>query len=204
VIQGAHTQPNVQRDFVEWHRGRSPYVVWVLDVDLAPVRQRIEAARQHLEGILLPGYQRQPHLTLDLCGFPADYPTDDEEFSLAWLAEQYAALRRLVLPPFELQIEGLDSFDSAPYLSVRDQGEIAAIRAALAVNGQNRLDFDFVPHVTVGLYGRQVPAVTVNRHLANFVAGPPIRVEINAICLMAYEPADIGGRLQWLGEYRLA
>jgi hypothetical protein len=49
----AKTIRNVQRDFPEWHLGRPHYLLWALDVDLEPVRQRVAAAQRHLSTRLL-------------------------------------------------------------------------------------------------------------------------------------------------------
>lgn len=204
MIDASHTLANERRDFAEWHRGRAPYVVWALDVDVAPMRGRIAAARHHLDGLLLDAYERQPHVTLELCGFPADSPQDDEEFSPDWVEAQIASLRRLALPSFELQVGALRSFASAPYFAVADtSGEISAIRQALAVDRKNRLNFDYVPHVTVGLYGGTWPAAEVISRLAGFDAGEPLKLRIDRVSLMAYEPSLIGGRLTTLSAVEL-
>ena len=65
------TLRNERRDFPEWHRGRPHYLLWAIDTDLAAVRARVVAAQRALDGLLLDGYRRQPHITLALCGFPA-------------------------------------------------------------------------------------------------------------------------------------
>ena len=52
----AKTIRNVQRDFPEWHLGRPHDLLWALDVDLEPVRQRVAAAQRHLSTRLLAGY----------------------------------------------------------------------------------------------------------------------------------------------------
>jgi hypothetical protein len=42
---------------------------WALDVDTPELRQAVSRAECHLSGLLLDDYRRQPHVTLDLCGF---------------------------------------------------------------------------------------------------------------------------------------
>lgn len=201
MIEGSHTLRNERRDFVEWHRGRSPYVLWALDVDQPAVRQRFEAAAAHLADWLLADYCRQPHITLDLCGFPAHPPTAEDEFSLPMLDQAVKASATEFPGPFEIGIGGLNSFSSAPFLSVEDnQGGIAALRHRLTVDGQNRSKNDYVPHVTVGLYRDAWPADAVRQQLKAFNPGNPLSVQIERLTLMAYQPADIGGELDVLGE----
>ena len=106
-----HTLRNERRDFHEWHRGRPHYLLWALDVDTAPLRARVAAAQRALDGLLLEGYVRQPHITLALCGFPATGPLRaEDEFDDALIATQLAALQASAPPVFELGIGGLESF----------------------------------------------------------------------------------------------
>lgn len=200
-----HTLPSERRDFVEWRRGRTHYVVWALDLDGPAVRERMVAAQACLGGWLLDGYRRQPHVTLALCGFPAATPAGDE-FGAAALRAQCQRLAALGLAPFELRIGGLASFQSAPYLTVDDDvGAVAALRAAL--NGGDVPDGRYaphVPHVTVGLYAGPWPADDLRARLAGFEAGPPLALRVRQVRLMAYEAADIGGPLQTLGAFDLA
>lgn len=202
--QASHTLRNECRDFVEWHRGRSPYVLWALDVDLPAVRQRLAAAAAHLDGLLLAGYRRQAHVTLDLCGFPAAVPQAGDEFSPVELAAHCQAQAASFPAPFMIEVGGLESFTSAPYLSVNDpQQGIAALRAVIAVNGRNRSKNDYVPHVTVGLYADAWPAAGVRARLAAFPPAPTVVCRIDKLALLAYQPQEIGGPLQRLGEFCL-
>ena len=205
LIEGARTVRNVRRDFPEWHLGRSPFVFWALDVDSAAIRAQVARATAHLGGFLLDGYDRQPHVTLDLCGFPVASGGRADEFAPEYLARQCAALGAARIPAFEIEVGGLSSFSSAAFLGVADQGgHIGAIRACLAVDGQARLLGNYVPHVTVGLYGGAWPADEVGTKLAGFSAGEAIRCRIDCISLMAYQPTEIGGPLTCLADYLLA
>lgn len=204
LIEGSHTVCNVRRDFSEWHLGRSPYVFWGLDVDVPAIREIVARAALHLDGYLLDGYTRHPHVTLDLCGFPCARPTHPDEFSPDLLARQCSALRAADLSVFEIDVVGLSSFSSAPFLSVADPGGfIATVRRCLAVDGNARLFGDYVPHVTVGLYGGAWPVADVADRLTNFSAGERTRCLIERISLLAYEPTEIGGPLACLADYSL-
>lgn len=205
LIEGSQTLPNVRRDFPEWHRGRAPYVFWALDVDLPAVRAQVALAGAHLDGFLLDGYGRQPHVTLDLCGFPSVIPGRSDEFSPFLLERQCSALCAARIPVFEIEVGRLSSFSSAPFLTVVDRaGHIAAVRACLAVDGQPRLFGDYVPHVTVGLYADAWPVAEVGAKLASFAAGHGTFCRIERISLMAYQPSEVGGPLSCLADYELA
>lgn len=200
----SRTMKTERRDFAEWHRGRSPYVFWALDVDLPAVRAELARVAAGLGGLLLDEYQRQPHVTLDLCGFPQPRPAGDDEFGAGLLEGQIARLSAAGLAPFEIVIGGLNSFLSAAYLDVDDPADrLATLRAALAESGSNRLFGDYVPHCTVGLYGAEWPTGEVLSRFRHLSDAPAIRVRIDRVSLMSYEPAAIAGRLQILGDFWL-
>lgn len=199
------TMASERRDFVEWHRGRSPYVFWALDVDTPELRQALSWAECHLSGLLLDDYRRQPHVTLDLCGFPAASPGDADEFSVAWLNDRVQRLRAAGLAEFAIEIGGLSSFISAPYLDARGaDASLATIRQCLADGSGNRLLGNYVPHCTVGLYAAAWPAGPVVERLLAFSGPGALRLAIKRISLMSYHPAEIAGPLSLLGDFWLA
>ena len=205
LIEGAHTLRNVCRDFPEWHRGRSPYVFWALDVDFPAVRAQVKRAGDHLSGLLLDSYSRQPHVTLELCGFPSHAPAGDDEFSKEMIDRQCSALRAAQVPAFEIIIGGLASFSSAPFLQVADfAGRIAAVRNCLAVDGRHRLLGRYVPHVTVGLYADAWPVTNFAARFGQYVAGEPSHCQIERVSLMSYSPSLIGGELSAVADFHLA
>ncbi len=198
------TQPSIRRDFVEWHRGRQPYVFWALDVDTPAVADSVARHARLLADGLLEGYRRQPHVTLDVCGFPSPRPADGDEFGPELLARQLAALRLARPAPFAIAIGAADSFLSAPYLTVRDpRGGIGALRRCLAIDGAHRLLGDYVPHVTIGLYARSLVFSEVRERLLGGRRDSLV-FPVARLSLMAYAPAEIGGQLACLADYELA
>lgn len=210
------TLKNECRDFFEWHRGRAPYVLWAIAVDSPAVRRRVAGAAAAMADLLLASYRRQPHVTLALCGFPADLPGSHDEFSAACLARQVAALRRTLagMRSFELRLGELATFDSAPYLAVADEdGAIAAIRQALTSaqrpgQGSGHWAGDerphvYVPHVTVGLYRDRWPLAEVHARIRRHAKDTPLAVRIDRVSLLAYDPREIGGALTPWGEFSL-
>ncbi len=192
---------NVDRDFVEWHCGRPRYVVWAIDADLPVMQARVKAAQAQLDGLLLDGYARQPHITLALCGFPGVQPLLPDEFGTELLARQVATLQRTPPAPFDVSIGALSSFLSAPYLSVTDTlGGVAHIRACLNSDSNTQ---DYTPHVTVGLYADAWPTDSVRPRLTAFTPGSAITLRVNHIGLFAYEASYIGGKLERLATYDL-
>lgn len=197
----ALTLPSEQRDFPDWRHGRRRYAVWALDVDLPDLRRRSADTSCRLADYLLPGYRRQPHLTISLCGFPAVRPALDDDYAGATFAAQVAALAVARPAPFAIEIGGPASFSSAAYFSVGDlQGGVANLRRILAGEGATD-DFPFVPHVSFGLYRAAFPLSEIFSRFAELEAGEPLRLEIGQLSWMTYEAAVIGGPLTSLAEF---
>lgn len=200
-----HTLRNERRDFHQWHRGRPHYLLWALDVDASPLRARVAAAQRALDGLLLEGYLRQPHITLALCGFPATGPLRaEDEFDDGLIAAQLATLQAAAPSAFELGIGGLESFSSAPFLSVHDaSGALDALRRCLHADGQHPQG-GYVPHVTVGLYADAWPTAEVARRFQALDDAPQLPCRVTRLSLMGYVAADIGGALFTVADYDLA
>ncbi|OYD54221.1 hypothetical protein CGK74_08460 [Thauera propionica] len=196
------TVRNVRRDFPEWHLGRPHYVLWALDVDVAPVRERMALAQYHLSGLLLDDYVREPHVTLSLCGFPSASPLHDDDFGVTLLKGQIDALRRLAPEPFTIEIGALDGFTSAPYLTVHDpEARIATLRTCLQPPAHPLARDNYTPHVTTGLYDGSWPLDAVRARLAEFNPGAPLRLQISRLSLFGYAAPVIGGRLTRIADY---
>ncbi len=194
---------NLRRDFPEWHRGRTHYALWAVDLDLEPVRRRMAAAQGHLGELLLDDYRRQAHITLRLCGFPCAAPRHCDDFSVDQLRAQLQALQALRLQPFEIGIgAALRSFTSAPFLSVTDRdGELARLHECLAVGSAVPATEPYVPHLTVGLYAGAWPVAEVRPRLASFAAQEALRLTVRGIQLTTYRAREIGGPLSALADY---
>lgn len=200
-LPGPDTWPAETRDPVDWRRGRERYGVWVIDADLAPVQARLAQARAHLQGWLWPS-PRQPHITVCVGGFLCTEPRHVDDLAPARLAAQKAALQTCAVPAFELQIDRLNSFDSAAFLEVHDpcQGDprsaLARLRAALVGRHHEFRDTAYCPHLTVGLYQQAVPKQRLVEQLACLDLGPALRLPVRALHFVSYAAGVLGGPLQ--------
>lgn len=191
------------RDYPQWHRGRARYAVWTLPVECPHVLRRVERAQQHLGDWLHAGYLRQAHITLFVCGFPGEQARFDDDFPLERLAAQQQALRELRAGPLELHIGGLDSFASAPFLSVSDpHGGLDALRTALAGHSTEIRQSPYHAHLTVGLYARAVPRPALQQRLAAFTDREPLPLTVKELHYSTYAAAELFGPLRM--ERRLA
>lgn len=186
-----------RRDYPEWHRGRPRYGVWTLPVECPRVLARLERAQAHLGDWLHTGYRRQAHVTLFVCGFPATQAQCDDDFPEERLAAQLDALRGLRAGPFELQIGGLDSFASAPFLRVGDpDGRLTALRAALAEQSAEIRQTPYHPHLTVGLYAQSVPRAQLQQRLLALTESAPLALQVTELHYSTYAAAELFGPLR--------
>ncbi|MTD32679.1 2'-5' RNA ligase family protein [Paludibacterium denitrificans] len=201
-LASTHTLRNIRRDFCEWHLGRPRFAIWAIDVDVPAVRQHVAAAEQHLAGLLLDGYRRQPHITLGICGFLSHQPRREDDFVPATFGQHIEALQRARLPPFEIEIGQLCSFSSAPFFHISDpNGHITTLHNCPAPHSAQNPPY--IPHVTVGLYAERWPSLAVSKKLDSFTCPEVSRCVVQRVSLMSYQSADIGGPLTTLADYHL-
>jgi 2'-5' RNA ligase len=166
------------RDCPEWHRQRQRYGVWIIPVNDPALLDYIEAARRRLADLLHPTQQRQPHLTLFVCGFEQPAHVADDDFSPVQLHDQIESLRGLHGAACSLSLGALDSFASAAFIPVIDlSGQLTQWRCALEVAAKEIRQASYVPHITLGLYKRKATAEEVRERLREIDApSMPLRV----------------------------
>ena len=199
------------------------FLLWALDVDVPALRPLFAQARQQLAPWLLHGYRRQPHVTLGLCGFPGqtraqsslgdrmqehhvagEFDSLPEVCSLASLRRQVEGLERsAAVSSFRIDVGGAGSFTSAPYLAVPQEGELQALRAALALDPALQHLEDYVPHVTLGLYRESWLRSQLQQGLRAVDGLPTVSLQVRQVQLMAYAAADVGGVLVTVAAFDL-
>ncbi|GGH60320.1 hypothetical protein GCM10010975_22910 [Comamonas phosphati] len=182
--------------------------------DLPEVAAAVAHGRRVLAQALLPRYARQPHITLayrGLCGGGQDGAEDGVEFGrarlLADIARLGTCLRAGSGAPFAVQLQGVESFTTVPYLAVRaGASALARWHAALGgvPDGELQAGWRYVPHVTLGHYAVAMPlGQAVARLRAAGVAGQAMCFEVRALALVRYATQDIAGPLQAEGFFDL-
>jgi 2'-5' RNA ligase len=163
-----------RHDTTSWRDRSGPFAMCVVRLPadavrgpLAPCREaltRCPHVRVHPDGFL--------HITLQELGFVCDAPGAIDEISPARLDEfAQAAVGPIAdRDPFRIALGGVNSFQDAAFLEVRDGGACAALHARLfelaAIPRQPR--FAFVPHATIAHYTSDAPAAPVKEALAPF------------------------------------
>lgn len=154
----------------EWRRGRERYAVWALRVIDPEVVARMAAAAARVGEGLVCVRPDDAHVTAWVCGFPAAVPRLDDDVAEGILDAQRAAVARLRRP--RLAVGAPNAFATCVFLEVHDpHGDLAALRAALAVPGAREVRFArYQPHVTVGRFGDTRAAAPIARVLATLRA----------------------------------
>ncbi|WP_370680855.1 2'-5' RNA ligase family protein [Comamonas sp. GB3 AK4-5] len=198
------TQPCEDRDFAEWHQGCPWCAVWVVLVHDAAVAASVQAARHALGAALLPRYARQPHLTLAYRGLCAADGHPQAEFGAARLQADLAALQALQQLPFSVQLQGLGSFTTVPYLCVtQGAAELAGLHQALQ-RQPPVAGWRYVPHLTLGHYAQALPMLAlVERLHALGIGQPALPLQVEQLALVRYATQDIAGPLTAEGVWDL-
>ncbi|GAB3820180.1 hypothetical protein GCM10028820_25480 [Tessaracoccus terricola] len=197
-VAGTHTIACRDRDFVEWHGGRTHAVAWALELDHPDVRRQLASARSRLEGYLLRGYLRQPHVTLTFAGLVGE---GEQAYGADELESDLRLLRRLAAGPVTLRADGWGSFPMVPHLALSDDW-LPHAHAVLTHGAPEEHAMDFRPHVTVGHYRGSWP-IDEPLELLREVPSTGEWV-VPEVSLVRFRTSRIAGPLQVVGRLDLA
>lgn len=189
-ISAGKTIPYCNRDFFEWHRGISHYGFWAILVNDQEWLELLEDARSHLARFIQPGYRRAPHITVAVCGL-----LSEEHFSQELQRRQIAALNKAKVSPFFLKAGIMDSFASAPYITVEDTDKsLDKLRSILAtISKEDNPADSYRPHVTLGLYQEAFDTLQVANHLQKFRPVSIKQLSVTELAFCVYETSDLQG-----------
>jgi RNA 2',3'-cyclic 3'-phosphodiesterase len=162
---GGHTDPS-------WSRGHALSASFVVPVEAAGLRERLEPIRDALRPF--PFVSLHPdhflHITLSLLGFLSERPEEEDEISYARLHKAEAAARRGLsdFPAFPVRLANLSAFPGAAFIEAHDHGMLDELRSALSVSCGLR-EPTGPPHLTLAYF--QAPDGTpVSEELLSVVA----------------------------------
>ncbi len=183
------------RDYPEWHRGRERYGVWIAPVEQPALLAYIEEARHRLGDWLYPCADRQPHVTVFVCGFHQRTAVHDDDFPPDRLQRQIALLDADIGTPCGFPLASPDSFSSAAFIPVGDpEGRLAQWRSLLGRASREVRQAPYVPHITLGLYRRRIGADALRQRLAEIEA-PALTLSISELHYVTYDARHHSGPL---------
>lgn len=204
LLQFKQTVPTDQRDYFKWHHGRSTYAVWTIDVGTPDILKRFYRAQSHLGAYLMKPYRRQPHITVFVSGFLKGTKTLDDDYTHHKRFVHLRAIKDARMAPFELEIGGIDSFATAPFLNVLDSGgSLQKIRRILSSTHSEIRMSPYIPHVTLGLYAGSFKNSVLAEKLASFQDTHMIPQRVKEIRLSTYSAQEIAGPLTVCDTIRL-
>lgn len=208
-LDSRFTLPSLPGDYPDWHKGREHYYCWAISVESDEIFSRWQAARQHCDYYLCKEYHRQLHITVAVCGFwqPRNLTiAHNDDFTQCQLDAQLAALQAALggpeafgLPsqPWTLDIGGINSFASAPFLEVRDDhGVLTALRQLLLPQGTDFRSEPYCPHITLGLYRDCFETAAVAADFTEAVETMPLKLHVTALDLLSYDARALGKPLR--------
>lgn len=189
-LSNPKTIPRCDRDFVEWHGGIRYYGFWAVIVDDPNWLELFDAARARIAQFIHPGYQRKPHITIAACGL-----LDKKHFSLHLAQRQLVSLSEAAISPFPIDAGPLDSFSSAPYITVKDStGSLNRIREILSIISSEDSPSRYKPHITLGLYRDAFDTLQVADCFQAFKHAPISSMVVSELVFCAYETREIQGQ----------
>ncbi|MGL4673747.1 MAG: 2'-5' RNA ligase family protein [Wohlfahrtiimonas sp.] len=198
LLKHAKTYGPLTGDFYDWHKGRSKYAVWVLELNDEQFLQRYQKAQQHLSPYLISTYERKPHITLAPCGFLSSEKQHHDNYCWDAIEQDIEKILSLELNVIEVVIRNiLISYAIAPGFEVLDlQGDLKRLNDSLAKHDHFEENYDYFPHVTVGLYNDEWPTDLILEVLQHFEIEEDIVLKFNVIKLVSYAPTVSGGQLK--------
>ncbi len=197
-LEHPFTIKNVDEDFKSWHLGRRRYYFWAIPVDDADWIDLFHGATKHLQPFMLSSYYRQPHITILPAGFDGSHNL--KQTPLVEICRHTSC--------FELSLGALSSFTSSAYFEVHEpSGKLRNLRADLARVMCDRScmteELEFVPHMTVGLYGGIYPTPLVADLIQQFAGNRVSAIMVRKIALASYQTSSVGGPIEVIMEIEL-
>lgn len=145
--------PTEQRDYFEWHLNRKRFALWYLQIEQDDCVAYCQRLTQQFSHLMIQPMQRQPHVTIFVCGFWLDPVTRADDFSSSQLEKQLQQLQQLSLEPIQLQSGQIRSFESSLCLEILDtQHQLQRLRAIMGQSAVEIRSQAFFPHISLGIY----------------------------------------------------
>jgi 2'-5' RNA ligase len=154
-----------------WRAGRDRYLVWALRVSAPAVLARAAEVAARLGEAVVAVPARDAHVTVWVCGFPAERRQRNDDVEEDVLREQ--CLRVAGTRVTRMTVGRPNAFATCAFLEVDDEhGELEALRARLHVAGAPEIRFSpYLPHVTVGRFVDSRPVAPLAAAIAELRQG---------------------------------
>ena len=118
------------------------------------------------------------------------------EFGPERLQADLATLKELAAAPFAVQLQGVGSFTTVPYLAVTQGAEVLTQLHDALQPWPPMEGWHYQPHVTLGHYARELPLLwAVDQLQAVGIGSPQLSIDVQQLALVRYASHDIAGPL---------
>ena len=188
--------PTLAQDYPEWHKGRTDYSLWYLEIQSPELLHYLHHLRQHFSDLLYTPNTRQFHITLFICGFLTTHQQAwDDDFSQQRLQQQIELLNREKKSSFKLRSGCLNSFESALFIEIDDiEGSLAEIRQQLYTCSAEVAALQYCPHITLGLYKDHINSDAVFERMQN-IPQQQFEFQIQQLTFGTYNAQTLQGPL---------
>lgn len=201
--------PTEQRDYSEWHRGRTSYALWYLLLDQvkhAEIIKQLDQIRHQFSDCLIKSSNRQYHITLYIGGFlTCDESIYNDDFPQSLFVKQQQQLESLNLShSITLKLTAVNSFESALFVQVSDSlHQLTSIRSVLRLAQHTEVAAQtYCAHITLGLYAQKVMGQDVLQRL-DACAALDVELEFDQIHFGYYSAQTLQGPLHSLYCFNL-
>ena len=185
--------PTLAQDYPEWHKGRTAFSLWYLEVHSPELLNYLEQLRAEFSDFLFQPNTRQFHITLFICGFWEPYRQFDDDFIFQQLDAQTLQLQELNLSPFKLKTGKINSFESALFIEIEDSEQaLQQIRQQLSPCSSEIAPLSYCPHITLGLYSHAFNGNELFRR-ADEIEQQSFELKIQQLTFGAYAAQQLQG-----------
>lgn len=194
----------LDHDYPEWHKGRSDFSLWYLEVLDTALLDYLQQLRDFFSDLLYTPNTRQFHITLFICGFLTSHQKQhDDDFTQIQLQQHCQDLNKMNFPQFKLKTANINSFESALFIEIEDRdGALSTIRKLLSNSSDEIAALDYCPHITLGLYKKEISSDDIFQRISEFKQ-QEFNIQIDHITFGSYQAQVLQGPLMSLLQYHL-
>ncbi|WP_406741456.1 2'-5' RNA ligase family protein [Acinetobacter shaoyimingii] len=191
-------------DYPEWHKGRSDFSLWYLDILDPALSAYLQYLRDYFSDLLYTPNTRQFHITLFICGFLTQHiKQHDDDFTQIQFQQHLQDLAQARLPKFQLSTVNINSFESALFVEIEDQHNVLTlIRELLSKSTDEIAPLDYCPHITLGLYKNTVSSDEVFQRIST-LKQQQFHLQIDHITFGSYQAQVLQGPLLSRHQFNL-
>lgn len=203
LLPATSVVPTLARDYPEWHKGRTAFSLWYLELHSHALQNYLEQLRAEFSDVLFQPNTRQFHITVFICGFYSASSQFDDDFTDEQLKQQLLEMQKAQLQPFKLRTGKINSFESALFVEIHDDERgLEKVRQQLYACTNEIAPISYCPHITLGLYGTALNSDEIFKRIER-IGQQSFEFEILQLTFGTYTAHQLQGPLSAQLQYTL-